>query len=260
MWCSQCRQDVPGAAQADDQGYRCPRCGEPLGLRGGWTAASSPPASTAGREAAGDEAEAETPVFLPDDGWEMDERLKHIERVLELDRRAVLSPPPRGGSSRLRFDSSHAGATGRQASDAVPAGPHAGQRGWWPAAIWWTLCLGLTALVWGGILLCWGVLAGRHELWTIGLPIAVGGQIALVSGLILQMDRLWQTRRPGTAGIQRDRGTAGVFRPGERVDGAGEAVGGPLREVSGEFSGRQMLDDLRAKLEELAARVDGLPR
>jgi hypothetical protein len=57
--------------------------------------------------------------------------------------------------------------------------------------IWAALSLGTAALVCGGILLGWSLLTGRGELWKIGLPIAAGGQISLLIGLLLQIDRFW---------------------------------------------------------------------
>jgi hypothetical protein len=60
---------------------------------------------------------------------------------------------------------------------------------------WIALALGITAFACGGMLLGWSVVAGRDELWTLGLPIALGGQIALLVGLMLQLDRLWHDSR-----------------------------------------------------------------
>jgi hypothetical protein len=57
--------------------------------------------------------------------------------------------------------------------------------------IWAALYLGTAALVCGGILLGWSLWTGRGELWKIGLPIAAGGQISLLIGLLLQIDRFW---------------------------------------------------------------------
>jgi hypothetical protein len=37
----------------------------------------------------------------------------------------------------------------------------------------------------------WSLWTGRGELWKIGLPIAAGGQISLLIGLVLQIDRFW---------------------------------------------------------------------
>jgi hypothetical protein len=60
---------------------------------------------------------------------------------------------------------------------------------------WATLALGVMAFVCGGVLLAWSAASGRQELWTIGMPIALGGQIVLLIGLMLQLDRLWHDNR-----------------------------------------------------------------
>jgi hypothetical protein len=40
---------------------------------------------------------------------------------------------------------------------------------------------------------------GRQELWVVGLPAALAGQIALLIGLTLQLDRLWRANRKAAA-------------------------------------------------------------
>ena len=56
MWCKQCGQDVPGSATSRAGRFLCPRCGGILAI------------------------EAAAPAVY--DGWEMDEQLRHIERLL----------------------------------------------------------------------------------------------------------------------------------------------------------------------------------
>lgn len=57
------------------------------------------------------------------------------------------------------------------------------------------LALGLMASVCGGVLLAWSLLAGRTALWTCGMPIALGGQLALLVGLVLHLDLLGDANR-----------------------------------------------------------------
>jgi hypothetical protein len=38
-------------------------------------------------------------------------------------------------------------------------------------------------------------LAGHGELWNVGLPLVLSGQAALLLGLVLQLDGLWQSNR-----------------------------------------------------------------
>ena len=59
------------------------------------------------------------------------------------------------------------------------------------AVAWLVLLFGLMGMACGGVLVGWSLIAGRQDLWPIGLPIALVGQIVLVMGVILQMGRLW---------------------------------------------------------------------
>jgi hypothetical protein len=58
------------------------------------------------------------------------------------------------------------------------------------AMAWFILSLGLMAFVCGAVLLGWSYVSGQHELWHLGLPIALGGQAAMLLGFVLQLDRL----------------------------------------------------------------------
>lgn len=60
---------------------------------------------------------------------------------------------------------------------------------------WTAIALGLMAFVCGAMLLGWSLVTGRNELWSVGLPIALVGQFALLFGLIWQLDGLWQGNR-----------------------------------------------------------------
>jgi len=55
--------------------------------------------------------------------------------------------------------------------------------------------LGLMMFVCGGVLLGWSLLSGRGELWSLGLPLILIGQAALIVGLVFQLDGLWQSNR-----------------------------------------------------------------
>jgi hypothetical protein len=163
------------------------------------------------------------------DAWEVDQRLQHIERVLKGAAAASLDPalersldrpkrsrkgarttriridgahgrsrPAKRSSEPVRLDASHPGVPGwhvhakprrrkraRHAPQAAPAsrvGP----------VVWLTLSLGVMMFVCGGLLLGWSIVAARKELWSVGLPIALAGQVALLVGLLLQLERMWR--------------------------------------------------------------------
>jgi hypothetical protein len=55
--------------------------------------------------------------------------------------------------------------------------------------------LGVASSACGGILLGWSLAGGGQQFWNVGLPVALVGQIALLAGLVLQIDRLWHDNR-----------------------------------------------------------------
>jgi len=67
------------------------------------------------------------------------------------------------------------------------------------ALAWFALLSGTTVFAFGGVLLGWSLASGRQDLWTIGLPVALAGQIALLVGLLLQIERLWRDNRKASA-------------------------------------------------------------
>jgi hypothetical protein len=149
---------------------------------------------------------------LGHDDWELDEQLRHIGRVLAEARHE--GPPshegPPGqtsdrGNTVVRVDSAHAEPAGRHLPlpGRQSAEPTRQAPGSLPIWTWATMLLGLTAFVCGGVLLGWSIVSGREDLWSIGLPIALGGQIGLLVALVLQLDRLWHNNRSTEAKLDR---------------------------------------------------------
>jgi hypothetical protein len=60
---------------------------------------------------------------------------------------------------------------------------------------WSAMSVGLMAFMCGGVLLGWSFLTERPDLWNLGLPVTIAGQIALLIGLVLQLERIWQNNR-----------------------------------------------------------------
>ena len=203
MWCKRCQQDMPGIASGEDAKPRCTRCSTSLGnatdeLPTGTNNPQLPTENTIVIE--GDTAE-DSPTC---DGWELGEKLRHIQRVLQPGKATVVPPKTRPGD--FRVDGSHAGPPDwhKRLHRKKPAGhrrrPLQGQQeavgeGTAGLSVWTAVSLGVMLLVCGGILLVWSMVAARPELWNIGLPVAVAGQVVLVVGLVLQLDRLWHHNR-----------------------------------------------------------------
>lgn len=61
--------------------------------------------------------------------------------------------------------------------------------------------MGLMTFVCGAVLLAWHFLDAQEHLWRIGLPLTLGGQVALLFGLLVQLESLWQHNRGASATI-----------------------------------------------------------
>jgi hypothetical protein len=57
------------------------------------------------------------------------------------------------------------------------------------------LSIGLMAFVFGAVLIGWSIAEDRPDLWRLGLPFTLGGQAALIVGLVFQLDGLWRSNR-----------------------------------------------------------------
>lgn len=182
MWCQHCRQDVPALPSGDQQSLCCPRCGEAVCINS-FEATEQPPAY---------------------DGWEMDEELRHIEKVLGITKAEDLSSQAVYQREASRFDMPHAAPTAWHVPTTNEPANRPFQRHKAPMAnpplnvnslIWGVLSLGTACFACGGVLLGWSWVTGRQELWTIGMPVAMVGQVALLIGLVLQLERLWRDNR-----------------------------------------------------------------
>ena len=183
MWCIQCQEDVPALPASDKRGLCCPRCGTTLCA--GSTKTELPP-----------------PAF---DTWEFDEQLRQIQRALDaatLDDDAVnqlyKQELPRFELPHPMPSAWHVPATPQKQEETKPA-----RQGLLVSIVaWMALCCGTASFVCGSALLVWSFSTGRAELWTFGLPAALVGQVAILIGLLLQLDRLWRENRSATAKLQ----------------------------------------------------------
>jgi len=214
MWCSNCQQDVPGIASAEHDGTMCCAvCRVPVSGTGeisqddpGTDNASTPDASA-------DVASLETTNEWRFDDWELDEDLRAAERLTEKIRGHEPSSVAAPGMVDPS-DPTHATIsnwhTHMQHPPALPSAPLVEQaakstpkkRPASPLA-WLSLSLGMMAFVCGGVLLAWAFATGRGDLWALGLPLALGGQAAILVGVIFQMDGLWRTNRETSASLNQ---------------------------------------------------------
>ena len=210
---------MPGIPSLAEGQYSCPRCADDLAVPAvhcaGEETKGEEEAKGEGRRAkgvgatAGVEAQRECPPeFMPPlyDGWELDEELRHIERILRTDKPEEPQQPQSQGAPQqhLRLDPPHGEPAAwhrpiarkplRRPQPTASEGDSA-----LGTVTWMALSVGTMSFVCGGVLLGWSLATGRQELWSIGTPIALAGQIGLLIGLVLQLDRLWRDGRTAAA-------------------------------------------------------------
>lgn len=221
MWCKTCRQDVPAVSGAADEQPCCIRCGQVIisavakpGLRqqrrtvlegaaapDSWRASSAPPAAKhLVEQRPGAEPQVPTvPLRAPlsaFDTWEVEEQLEHIDRILSGTRfiTEVRHPPatePHAPSSVTRTKFARLPALRRGHSRARIR------------MAWSIVAAGAAALGCGIVLLAAGTLIGRPGWQSVGLPITLLGQVALLLGMMLQLDLVWKGKRETASKLYR---------------------------------------------------------
>lgn len=205
MWCQRCRQDVPGIALVSGTGIGCARCGAKLA-----GSASQPAGHTVGvadSAASGldlekSPVESFDPADLELDDWDLDHDFPDVvdaaAPAIETARPAAwnLNPPAMSG-----VDAWFAAAPALVRQPPPAAAPASVARS--PGFGWAFIALGLMALVCGLALLLAATLTGHGMLWSLGLPIAVGGQVVLLLGLALQVERVGQGNRVAADKLQQ---------------------------------------------------------
>jgi hypothetical protein len=214
MWCKRCGQDVPALSLSDEGGYVCPRCMENVLVR-----QSVPPRAEVDPRkdpigALGLDDEKPRNAFTPTryDRWEWDEQLRHIHRAAGGGQHAAPHTgaehgEPTSAVEPARLDAARHGPPPHHFAPKRPrvtTKQRKGKTGGGLAVLSWTaITVGLGTFVCGGFLLGWSMVHHRPDVWNLGLPVAMGGQIVLLIGLVLQLEELWNGTSRTAATLDR---------------------------------------------------------
>jgi hypothetical protein len=176
MWCFHCERDV--AVRPVGGETACARCG---GLVGGSGQIAGLVPSAAFEEADG-------PTVWND--WSVDFEIARAELALESSRYVE-----RGERDPVAMPLQALATPARTATN-NPAPPDGAARqprpgGW----AWSALLLGVMGLSCGAVLVGCSFMPGRGSLWNAGLPVLLAGQVVLLLGLLLQIERVWHNSR-----------------------------------------------------------------
>ncbi len=200
MWCSHCRQDVPGLAAGRGQ-IRCAQCGKQSHATPAIKDDADKSFAAKTDQSSAAAGKSSNPNDILDD-WSLDDDLLQIRRLVTQHKQTAGSVPAAPNFLPLPIAMAAYGqgpvqAASQAHNEEQPARRRGSRLGWC------LLSFGLIAFACGGVLLAWSLVQGRNELWTLGMPILLGGQFGLLIGLILQFDYLWQNNRQTSDELQR---------------------------------------------------------
>lgn len=267
MWCRSCRQDVPAVVGAADEKPCCIRCGSVVfaarvratALATADTAATvaSGPALTETATAEPCLAESDPPlVDAPSftiraplstfDTWALDEQLRHVERILSGARfKTEVRPDPTDVASPVPAPR---GALWKKRAKTTAARKATPLR---TRMAWTIVGAGAAALAIGICMLCAGALLARARWQSLGLPITLLGQVALLLGMMLQLDLVWQGKRETASKLYRFQKRLGdlEFLAEELAPTSAEEPPPPVNE-------QELLAELKNRLDLLSHRLN----
>ncbi|HUY31624.1 MAG TPA: hypothetical protein VMV69_02515 [Pirellulales bacterium] len=134
------------------------------------------------------------------DTWELDEQLRHVERILS---GRGFNVPPAATRDERRFDAPRGGAALHAKSESTPGASLRRRKPLIAFMAWTILAVGLAVFTCGAVLTGWSIVEARGDLWNIGLPAALTGLLGLLIGMVLQLDMVWHAHRVLAADLAR---------------------------------------------------------
>lgn len=189
MWCRNCQQDVPAIGSADKSAVRCARCRKPFSGETVTEDANDTARVTNLPTASDSKTDWLEKALLED--WELEDELNEAQQlVASIGVRQPADFP-------IRVDGAHVAGKTRESAYVRPSAKVSKRLRPTQSAFfsWCMLSLGMMAFVFGAVLIGWSFAEDRPDLWRLGLPFTLGGQAALIVGLVFQLDGLWRSNR-----------------------------------------------------------------
>ncbi|HIM31248.1 MAG: hypothetical protein ABGX07_07620 [Pirellulaceae bacterium] len=197
MWCIECEEDVTaiGGDFADAIAV-CPHCTSQLVTSSHQADdVSTNPNSSSARST----GERRGPLDLPTtppmhwDDWQLDADADELQRLLEqFDAMADVKPQEAGQADPPSSPLPVAATTMAPAALRLNRRAKSARTPWFA---WLVFSGGLMLFVCGSVLSIWSWVAGRGELWVIGVPITLAGGASLLISFVLQLESLWSGHR-----------------------------------------------------------------
>ncbi len=116
--------------------------------------------------------------------------------------------------------------------------------------------MGTAGFIVGLALTGWSVAGERQDLWKSGAPIILAGQIVLILGLALQLDRIWRDGRWAAAKLETVDEQLHDLKATTSLLGAGNGPSGEFyAHWTGGAAAEVLLSDLKSQLDLLAVKL-----
>ncbi len=198
------------------------------------------------------------------DPRELDGQLWDIARALQVGAAAEQGREKTGRLGVVRSDPAHEAMSSRHAQPMMVSRKRKSKTrhysiggSFLAVLVWAALSLGIAALTCGGMLLGWSLWTGRGELWKIGLPIAAAGQVSLLIGLLLQINRFWLDNHRTAARLDR---VGEALRDLKTNAARLKTIHGPspapsYMHLDSGVNSQLLLGDLRGQLDSLESKI-----
>jgi hypothetical protein len=115
----------------------------------------------------------------------------------------------------------------------------------------------MMTFVCGGVLVGWSVVSARAELWNFGLPTSLLGQIALLAGLVLQLERIWSDSRETASKLEHVDDELHDLKTTTTMLGTSQSTAGSsfYAHLAGGAGPQLLLADLKGQLDLLAVKI-----
>jgi hypothetical protein len=269
MWCSTCQQDTPSVAHPASGRTVCSRCQQPVGNK-----KHAPHARICDEGIPLDEqaaTAATNAVPFRTDDWPARQRVRNLARELKRPGIVANKTPTATLSEHRRFEPSQdllgqfeqtAAAQFASSPTLPPANvvvqPRHGDGS--QIVAWLIVTLGTLALAGGVSLIAWSISTKQMMYWDLSLGLALGGQGALILGLVLVVSRLWRHSRYAAGKLHDVHARLGQLQQTAEVLTTMRAGGGApafYAELARGSSPHVLLTNLKGQLDQLATRLGG---
>lgn len=266
MWCGNCHQDVPGVSQSGGR-IICSQCQQPMASR---NHAANMPICDDGIELTEQPVKKKPvgPPVLPDD-WSARRRAKELDRALKRPMYLGAATPETSSLfGARRFDPPQ-----NLHEQALPHGPSIAtiEPATTPSVSlqprsstasqvfsWLVVTVGIATVASGIGILGWSLSTNHIAHWNLGLSLAIGGQGALIFGLVMVVSRLWRNSRYATSRLQEMHLRLGQLQNTADTISAMRSGGAPTfyADLARSASPQILLSNLKGQVDQLASRMN----